>query len=330
LSFVLLLFPLPFLLMPTASFTPDAYRPGPHRVALLGATLTWPLLLVGGSVSVYRVGMAVPDWPTTFGVNMFLYNFLESPWGVFIEHSHRLYGALVGLACIGLAVWFAVAERRGWMKALGAFALMAVIAQGILGGARVRLNSTNLAFLHGCTAQAFFALMVALCVLTGRDSVASFAKLPDTAHLRRRALVTLGLVYVQIVLGAQLRHFGSGLVLHAIIATAVWGHAVLLAWRVERQRSVLSELLPSAWLMALAASLQIVLGVVAWLMLSPFDGTARSVLPAQALVRIGHQGVGALLLASVVVLTLRAFYRLRPPAAPVAAPRLAYPLEAVA
>jgi cytochrome c oxidase assembly protein subunit 15 len=317
--------------MPTPCTIP-AYRPGPHRVALVAAILTWPLLLVGGSVSVYRVGMAVPDWPTTFGVNMFLYDFLNSPWGVFIEHSHRLYGALVGVACIVLAVWFALAERRGWMKALGAFALAAVIAQGLLGGARVRLNSTNLALLHGCTAQAFFALMVALCVLTGRDSAETLAKVPDTVHLRRRSLVTLALVYAQIVLGAQLRHLGAGLWLHAVMAAAVWGHAAWLAWRVERQKAAVPDLVPSARAMVLAVSLQIVLGIVAWLMLHPFDGVARSVLPAQALVRIGHQGAGALLLAAVVVLTLRAFRRLGAPAAVGAnAPAtLAFPAEALA
>src|SRR3954462_3147954 len=95
-----------------------------HWVALFAAVFTWPLLLVGGSVTVYRVGMAVPDWPTTFGMNMFLYRFWNASWGVFIEHGHRLYGSAVGLACIVLAVWFAAAERRAWMKGLGVFALL--------------------------------------------------------------------------------------------------------------------------------------------------------------------------------------------------------------
>src|SRR3954447_20596643 len=114
---------------------PDAtpeYRSGPHRVAVFAATFTWPLIFVGGLVTTYRVGMAVPDWPTTFGINMFLYRFWEAAWGVFIEHGHRLYGAAVGLACIVLCAWFLLAERRAWMKALGVFALLAVIGQGFL------------------------------------------------------------------------------------------------------------------------------------------------------------------------------------------------------
>ena len=73
---------------------------GPHAVAVVAAVFTWPLIFVGGLVTTYRVGMAVPDWPTTFGMNMFLFRFWEAAWGVFIEHGHRLYGAAVGLATI--------------------------------------------------------------------------------------------------------------------------------------------------------------------------------------------------------------------------------------
>jgi heme a synthase len=307
------------------------YRPGPHRVALFAAVFTWPLLLVGGSVTVYRVGMAVPDWPTTFGINMFLYRFWEASWGVFVEHGHRLYGAAVGLACIVLAAWFAAADRRPWMKGLGAFALLAVIAQGFLGGYRVRYNSPDLALLHGCTAQAFFALMVALTVLTGRGWALAAGPRPDPDHLRRRAAWTLLLVYAQIVAGAVLRHRGAGLVVHAVLAVAVWGHVAALAWRVERRRGEAPELAPSARAMALAATGQVALGVVAWLLLRPFDGLPRPVTTGQALVRIGHQGVGALLLASSVVLTLRAFRLLAAPTGPAveASPALR-DLEAVA
>src|SRR3954469_25978294 len=184
---------------------PDAtpeYRGGPHRGAVFPAIFPWPLIFVGGLVTTSRVGMAVPDWPTTFGVNMFLYRFWEGAWGVFIEHGHRLYGAAVGVASIVLMVWFLVAERRRSLKVLGVVALLAVIGQGVLGGYRVRLNSTTLAAVHGCTAQAFFALMVVLCVLTGRDWANPVVEPPvDRTHLRRRAWVTLVLIYTQVVAG---------------------------------------------------------------------------------------------------------------------------------
>src|SRR6185437_16599598 len=93
-----------------------AYRRGPHWVALFAAVFTLPLLFVGGSVTTYRLGLAVPDWPTTFQVNMFLYDFWNAPFGVRVEHTHRLYGAAVGLATIALMVWFLVADRRTMMK----------------------------------------------------------------------------------------------------------------------------------------------------------------------------------------------------------------------
>src|SRR5438445_7362249 len=101
-----------------------------HFVAVVAAVFTWPLLFVGGQVTTYRVGMAVPDWPTTFGINMFLYRFSQTSWGVFIEHRHRLLGAAVGLAAVVLALWFGVAERRRWLKLMGVVALLAVIAPG--------------------------------------------------------------------------------------------------------------------------------------------------------------------------------------------------------
>ena len=304
--------------MPT---TPNAKPPspetsprGPHTVAVVAAVFTWPLIFVGGLVTTYRVGMAVPDWPTTFGMNMFLFRFWEAAWGVFIEHGHRLYGAAVGLATLTLAVWFVVADCCRSMKALGVLALLAVIGQGVLGGYRVRLNSTTLAAVHGATAQAFFALMVTLCVLTGRGWSLPSKPVADIERLRRRSAVTLALIYLQIVIGAWLRHFGTstGLVLHAVLAAAVWGHAAMLAWRVARQKREVRDLIPAARAMALAVTLQVLLGIAAWWVLLPFDGQVRYVTTPQALIRTAHQANGALLLGSAVVLTLRSFRRLSP------------------
>jgi cytochrome c oxidase assembly protein subunit 15 len=294
-----------------------AYRRGPHWVAVFAAALTWPLIFVGGSVTTYRVGMAVPDWPTTFGINMFLYDFWNAPFGVRVEHTHRLYGAAVGLATIVLAAWFLAAERRRPLKVLGVVALAAVIGQGVLGGSRVTRNSTVLAAVHGCTGQAFFALMVTLCVLTGRDWIEAedAPRQGDVEHLRRRSAVTLGLIAAQIGLGAWLRHFGSiaALVLHAIMAAAVWGHVAMLVGRVERRNRDVAALVVSARALAAAATLQVALGVVAWWMLQPFDGSPPPVTIPQALIRTGHQANAALLLAAAVVLTLRTFRHLAAP-----------------
>src|SRR3954449_7072005 len=101
-----------------------------HLVAILATLFVLPLLLSGAQVTTNRVGMAVPDWPTTFGINMFLYDFWNAPFGVQVEHTHRLYGAAVGLATVGLMAWFLAFEPRRWMKILGVVALVTVIIQG--------------------------------------------------------------------------------------------------------------------------------------------------------------------------------------------------------
>jgi heme a synthase len=285
------------------------FRRGPHLVALLAAVLTLPLLYVGGSVTTYRVGLAVPDWPQTFGINMFLYDFWNAPFGVQLEHTHRLYGAAVGLATVFLALWFAVFERRRWMKVLGVIALVAVIVQGILGGTRVTEMSTLLAAIHGAVGQAFFSLIVALCVFTGRKWQHRPAPALDSDHLRRRAVVVLFLVAAQIAFGSWLRHYGTwaGVATHGIFALAIWGHALLLLVRVERRRRDLASLVASARALLVFSTVQMLLGVGAFASLLPFDGTPRAVSFYQAVVRTGHQTNGALILAAAVVVTLRSF-----------------------
>src|SRR5262249_57935533 len=96
------------------------YRRGPHWVAIFAAVFTLPLLYVGGSVTTYRVGLAVPDWPSTFGENPIWFDFWNAPFGVRIEHLHRLYGAGGGLATIVLAGGLPAVERRPWAEGGGA------------------------------------------------------------------------------------------------------------------------------------------------------------------------------------------------------------------
>jgi cytochrome c oxidase assembly protein subunit 15 len=290
-----------------------AYRRGPHLMALLAAVFTLPLLFVGGSVTTYHVGLAVPDWPSTFGINMFLYDFWNAPFGVQVEHTHRLYGAAVGLATIALALWFFAFEPRPWMKVLGVVALAAVIVQGILGGTRVTQVSTFLAAVHGCTAQAFFGLMVALCVLTGRDWLEESKPAPDAHHFRFKTLFMLGLVYAQIVVGAWMRHYGglSALGLHYLVGAIVMANASYLFSRVWRHRPAGGVLVPPAFCLALTTNLQVFLGLIASIYLYPFDGEPRFVQFYEAVIRTGHQTNAALLLASSVVLALRACRHLR-------------------
>jgi heme a synthase len=297
------------------SSTAAPYRRGPFWIALFATVFTLPLLFVGGSVTTYRVGLAVPDWPTTFGDNMFVYDFWNAPFGVRIEHAHRLYGAAVGAATLILAGWLLAFERRTWVKGLGVLAVVAVVVQGVLGGTRVTEVSTVLAAVHGCMGQAFFGLLVILCVLTGRSWNKSGTALVDSERLRPRVIVNLGLVIAQIGVGSWLRHYGSrsALVAHGLLGLAVWTHILLFSWRVERGHSSFKPLVPSERAAAATSTLQIVLGIVAMLYLLPFDGIPRPVTFYQALVRTGHQTNGALLLAATIVATLRTFRHLARP-----------------
>lgn len=291
------------------------FRLGPHVMALVAAAFTLPLLFVGGSVTTYRVGLAVPDWPSTFGINMFLYDFWNAPFGVQVEHSHRLYGAAVGLATMGLALHFAIFESRRWMKGLGALALLLVIIQGVLGGTRVTQVSTFLAAVHGCTGQAFFGLMVALCVLTGRDWLSDRPAVLDARQIRPRTWIMLGLVYLQIILGAWLRHYGTlpALAAHSLVALVVLGFASALCLRIWKNRVDVPALSPAATCLGLAVVFQVVLGVAALVYLLPFGGVPQPVQFYEAVVRTGHQTNAALLLGASVILALRAYRHLERP-----------------
>jgi cytochrome c oxidase assembly protein subunit 15 len=288
------------------------YRPRPHWFALFATIFTWPLLFIGGLVTTYKVGMAVPDWPTTFGMNMFLYDMTQASWAVFGEHTHRLYGAAVGLFTVLLMLDFWIFDRRRWIKRLGLIALVAVIAQGVLGGMRVRWNSTFFAAFHGCFGQAFFGFMVALCVLTGRGWASKSRVVVDARKYRSLAASGLALVYLQVVVGAWLRHFSdfNALVVHSVLAVLVFGHLLAIVIRVNRRRLEVPELVPASRAMGVLLILQIALGVGAWWLLRPYDGMARPVTLLAALIRTGHQANAGLVLASMVVITLRAFGQL--------------------
>src|SRR5215813_5978791 len=147
----------------------DQFSQWPHRLALLTALATVPLLFIGGLVTSTGSGLAVPDWPTTFGENMFLYPWSKMIGGIFYEHSHRLFGSLVGFLTILLAFSLWLGESRPSLRWLGIVALGAVIIQGILGGLRVVLLQQTLAIIHACFAQAFFALIASLVLFTSTE-----------------------------------------------------------------------------------------------------------------------------------------------------------------
>ena len=140
---------------------------------------TFLLIVIGGIVTSTDSGLAVPDWPTTFGYNMFLYPLSEMVGGILYEHSHRLMGSLVGILTVGLLVFLLAKDSRKWLKWLGLIALIGVIVQGVLGGLRVTQINRNFAIVHACLAQAFFALLCGIAWFTSRDWWQGYACHPN-------------------------------------------------------------------------------------------------------------------------------------------------------
>ena len=145
-----------------------SYNPWVHRVALLTACATFPLIFMGGLVTSHQAGMSVPDWPNSYGYNMFL--FPPRLWigGILYEHTHRLMGTVVGMLSIVLTIVAWKTEPRRWVRWLATGVLAAVILQGVLGGLRVVLVKLDLAIVHACFAQAFFCLTALVCVVTSK------------------------------------------------------------------------------------------------------------------------------------------------------------------
>ncbi len=193
------------------------YRPWLHRFAIVFVALTFCLIMLGGTVTSKGVGMSVPDWPTTYGQNMFL--FPPSQWvaGVFWEHTHRLLGAVVGMVAIGMAVSLWITQRdRPWLRKLGVFTLFIVIVQGVMGGLRVTEMSVTLGALHGITAQMFLCLTVLIAAATGKMWLSRIGAVSPqwregVTGAKRLAVVFLGVLLMQLVLGATMRHTGAGL-----------------------------------------------------------------------------------------------------------------------
>jgi cytochrome c oxidase assembly protein subunit 15 len=280
----------------------------PHRLAWLTAVLTFPLLFIGGLVTSKGAGLAVPDWPTTFGYNMFLYPWSEMVGGIFYEHSHRLLASGVGFATIllALSLWFR--EGRRWLRWLGAAALVLVVLQGVIGGLRVVLLEQTLAIIHAGFAQAFFALTVSLVVFTSRSWKAGSQRLqlPDARPIQRLCVLTTLLIYFQGLFGAVLRYTGEGLAIHLFFALVVAVHVLLLAKRVLQSHAGQAHFLRPAVLLISLLLLQLALGIGSYL--GKFHPVG-SALPRQAVVVLTttHLVTGALMLVTSLVLTLRAY-----------------------
>lgn len=199
------------------------------------------------------VGLAVPDWPSTFGYNMFLFPVSQWVGGIFFEHTHRLIASGVGFLTIILAVWLWRADSRKWVRVLGCAALAAVILQGVLGGLRVTMLKDEIGIFHACLAQAFFGLLVFLALVTSRTWKELYRFESGTLRVWLPLLAT-ALIYLQLALGATMRHQHRDLAIldfpaaygQVLPDTSAEQLAVINEWRAAR---ALSEVTPGhVWL----------------------------------------------------------------------------------
>lgn len=330
------------------------------RLGMVVAIAVLPLLLLGGLVTSANAGLSVPDWPGTFGSNMFLYpvSLMESADPrIFKEHTHRLFGALVGVATLLQMIMIFRHEARKGVIAWGVIAFGLVCFQGVLGGAWVVTVSKLLPVFHGVLGQIFFASMVALAIVLSPRFVAA-----EKGNLASNSRVFLPLTLLALVLqlsfGATYRHLrgqpgaNHALLAHIIFSLVAFGLVVaagiiaikvgkLLAAKTREAAPDRSPLETSAslgdhvrmlgiWLHGVV-SLQFVLGWIAWAAIATTGKEVRfspgaedlATTPQEAIlsvtIRTLHQANGAVLLALAAVVTVW-IYRITRPAAVMSVP----------
>ena len=283
-----------------------------HVFTLVTIGFTVVLLGWGAVVTSIEAGLAVPDWPTTFDsidpINPTPDWYKIPP--VLAEHGHRLMGMIVGALTLLLAFWTFFADPRPWMKRVGLFALALVILQGVLGGLRVVWISLDLAVVHACTAQLFFATLVSMALFTSRTWVRAddvLAPGDATARFRRISMLTAGLLYGQIILGALLRHRGDGAdpmlagihMLGAGVVFAMVFMTIKAARRADPEKTLVSKFSHG---LAGILTLQIILGFAAYFVILKDLDSLRSTL--QVVLNTSHMVVGALFFAAAIGLVL--------------------------
>jgi heme a synthase len=287
-----------------------------HRFSVFVACFTLLLIVAGALVTSNDAGLSVPDWPTSFGS---IYKIPHMVGGVKYEHTHRMVAESVGLLTIILCVWLWRADRRRWMKYLGAAALLMVIIQGVLGGITVLYYLPPLvSSTHAAVAQTFFCTVIAIAIFTGRDWI---EEAPQRQHDPRRpslfalCLLSVAILYLQLFLGAMFRHHGMSWWPHVLDAPIVAG---ILAWTVFRALVRHSAVAPirraAGWVLGLLLT-QIFLGFLAFELRVVWGHNAVQPELPMVISTVAHVAVGALLLGATVVLTIQAWRHLSSTAA---------------
>ena len=284
-----------------------AFHPAHHRFAVFLAFCTFLLILAGASVTSNDAGLSVPDWPTSFGS---LYRIPPMVGGVKFEHGHRMIAQFIGLLTIVLAVWTQRVDRRPWMRALGWAALATVILQGILGGITVLFRlPPAVSTAHATLGQTFFCILVSMALFTGREWVREVPVLiAQSEHPRLATLSMLAAcsVYLQLILGAAFRHSGMKLLPHLVSAVLVTAMVLWTCIRVLSRYGWVTQLRKPASALLVLLFVQLSLGFGAYLTRAVWGRGAPRPEMAMVLTTVAHVAVGALVLATTVVLAIQA------------------------
>ena len=293
----------------------NAAEPWVGHFALVAVATTAMLIAAGGVVTGLEAGLAVPDWPNTFGHKMIFYplSLMQRDGHVYAEHTHRLWGMLVGLTSIVLMVQVWRADRRPGPRWLAVAIFLAISGQGVLGGQRVVLKNLNMAMVHGIGGQLILALLVVLAVVSSRAWFGRAQQSDSAATDRALGFGSVAALVVQLVLGAMVRHLPARpVMLHVTVAAVVFVlilAAGLRIWGLHGQK------VPALRRLALAAMalvvLQVALGVGA-LIVTAVEPTSSSAVAADVIVTSAHQFNGALLLAATVAMAMLTGRRVEP------------------
>jgi cytochrome c oxidase assembly protein subunit 15 len=280
-------------------------NPWLHRYANFVAFCTFLLIIAGALVTGNDAGLSVPDWPTSFGS----FRMPRMVGGVKFEHGHRMIAGAVGILTILLAIGLWRKDSRRWVHWVGFAAVMAVVAQAVLGGATVLFHlPVAISAAHATLAQIFFCLAASLAFFTRADWRWDEGKLQDRSSpsLQHLTVATTAAILVQLVLGAVYRHSGSGIAPHVVGACAV---ALLVAWVVSRVLALRGKqptLLRPALLLAGLVVVQILLGTGSYMMKMAERGAPHP-LPPVVDITTTHVAVGALLLVTSLYLTYQTY-----------------------
>ncbi|MBI2683217.1 MAG: COX15/CtaA family protein [Acidobacteriales bacterium] len=279
-----------------------------HRFTIFLTACTFLLIVAGALVTSNDAGLAVPDWPTSFG------NWVKIPpmvGGVKYEHGHRMVAQFVGFLTIVLAVWTQRAETRAWMRKLAWAMLGLVMVQGVLGGLTVlMLLPWWVSTLHAMAAQTFFSLTMLMAVFASRrwlDAEPSPVEDGGSVSLRVLSMAGIAVVYVQLFLGAGFRHQGMHFLPHVIGAVAATGLLIRLSVRALSGFGTIRPIKAAASSILGLLFLQILLGFGAYLTRVEWGRDAVQPQLSMVLTTVGHVAVGALLLAHCFLLAVQAY-----------------------